>query len=407
MAIKVLEVELSDGLQAIAVAPGYDSYRVLVRLNRLPMGWVRLPCPKKSVITAMQFSEAIKNQLGWQLLFQAQQNHLSRNYQTSNAPMGISVIVCTRNRTEYLATCLETLLALDYQHYEIIVVDNAPSNGDTFRLVAKLPVRYVLEERPGLDRARNRGISEARYNVVAFTDDDARADRFWLQAIADTLKDPAVAAVTGFVAPAELDTPAQAIFELGYGGMGHGFRRRTLSRSTLNAGQLLRAGSVGIGVNMAFRRSVFQQAGEFDTALDVGTPSCGAGDIEFFYRLMATGNTVVYDPAMLVWHTHRRQLAELKKQIQDNGRSFGCYLIACFRKENAKLHVITYFLLVEWLLKWNLKNFLKPPARLPRSFALTELYGMLQSPFAYRATQAWAKKSERQLPQHIKEETAV
>ena len=53
--------------------------------------------------------------------------------------------------------CLQAL-ALDY-HYEVVVVDNAPSGDDTAQLVARFPVR-VREQRPGLDWARNCGIGQ-------------------------------------------------------------------------------------------------------------------------------------------------------------------------------------------------------------------------------------------------------
>ena len=94
---------------------------------------------------------------------------------------GITIVVCTRNRTAQLSTCLDTLLALDYSTYEIIIVDNAPSDNATYDLATSLPVRYVREKRPGLDWARNRGIKEARYDIIAFTDDDVRVDPYWLQ----------------------------------------------------------------------------------------------------------------------------------------------------------------------------------------------------------------------------------
>ena len=78
----------------------------------------------------------------------------------------ISVIVCTRDRTEQLNRCLNELLSVKYPEYEIIVVDNAPSDERTAKLVENLDsVRYVREDNPGLDWARNRGIEEAKYEI--------------------------------------------------------------------------------------------------------------------------------------------------------------------------------------------------------------------------------------------------
>ncbi|MHA6249057.1 glycosyltransferase family 2 protein [Pontibacter sp. CAU 1760] len=397
MATKVLEYELTDEFPNIVFEERFKDYRILIRLNNQPIGWVRNTCPPSRNVTQAQLKEAITQQLGVQLWHQAQHNSLKRGLsqppaEKTTEAAGISVIVCTRNRASYLTTCLGSLLALDYPTFEIIIVDNAPSNNETFELVKNMPVRYVLEKRPGLDWARNRGVAEARHNIVAFTDDDAQVDRLWLQAIANAFRDDAIAGVTGLVAPAELETRAQRIFEIGYGGMGHGFQKRTFTRLNLSDRKLLRAGSIGIGVNMAFRREALLRGGQFDVALDVGTPSHGAGDVELFHRLMALGYTLVYDPNMLVWHTHRRQLDETEKQIEANGRSFGCYLITCSRNKTVKSTAILQFLLIDWLYKWILKNLLKPPHCLPRRFSLIEFKGMLKSPVAYRKAQAEARK---------------
>ncbi|MBD2166557.1 glycosyltransferase [Calothrix membranacea FACHB-236] len=394
MPTKVLDLEFSEEIEPIWGGEGYDSLWILVRYHQVPIGWVWVSFsnPSMPMVSAEQLRQAIAQQLGQKILLATVGSQYLTQKVEQQTKEPISVVVCTRDRAEQLADCLQGLLALDYPTYEIIVVDNAPSNDDTYKLAASLPVRYVREERPGLDWARNRGIAEARYGIVAFTDDDARADRFWLQAIAKAFAEPEVMAVTGFVAPAELETPAQFMFELDYGGMGHGFGRRIVRTETLTERNLLWASSFGVGANMAFRRDIFTHIGNFDIALDVGTPSHGAGDIEMFHRLVAQGHTLVYDPAVIVWHTHRRHKSALHRQIYDNGRSFGCYLLTCWRNRTVQGTSILKFFLYDWLFKWILHNLVRPPRKLPRYIAVIELAGMLTSPLAYRKSQAWAKK---------------
>ncbi|HEX6180245.1 MAG TPA: glycosyltransferase [Chitinophagaceae bacterium] len=308
---------------------------------------------------------------------------------------GISVVVCTRDRAHQLSNCITHLLALQYPAFEIIVVDNAPSNEDTRELASKLPVRYVREERPGLDWARNRGIAEAKYAIIAFTDDDVRVHPYWLQEMEKVFRDESVSGASGYVAPAELETPAQHLFESGYGGMGHGFSRRYFHKDKLSNKQLLWASSFGIGANMAFRKEIFSTIGGFDTALDVGTPSHGAGDVEMFHRLVAKGYLFVYEPSMLVWHHHRREESALKKQIFDNGRSFGCYLIDCFRKRTVPRSTILQFFFVEWFWKWNMKNLFSRKKLIPASYTFAELRGMMTSPVAYMKTRSNDRKIRR------------
>ena len=388
MATKILELEISGNIPPIFFEEGYDHYRVLIRSYKQPLGWIAFS--KKNHVgfglSPNEIKELVKKQIGNTLVQQMLLNSTGLKKNDNFPAEAISVIVCTRNRTSQLSTCLQTLSALNYNNYEIIIVDNAPDSNDTYNLVANLPVRYVREDRPGLDWARNRGIAEAKYDIVAFTDDDVRVDAYWLQAIAKIFSDKQVMGTSGYVAPAELETESQQVFELNYGGMGHGFKQRTFKREILSEKQLLWASSFGIGANMAFRKKIFEQIGAFDTALDVGTPSHGGGDIEMFHRLVAKSYLFVYDPSMLIWHYHRREDKALRKQIFDNGRSFGCYLIDCFRKRTISRSSIISFFWKNWLLKWNIKNLLGRYNGIPKKLSLAELYGMLTSPFAYWKT---------------------
>ncbi|HSD84552.1 MAG TPA: glycosyltransferase family A protein, partial [Anaerolineae bacterium] len=74
----------------------------------------------------------------------------------------VSVIVATRDRPAGLATCLKSLLALEYPCFEVIVVDNASQTRAAAEVVARfngdVKVRYVREEIPGLAVAHNRGL---------------------------------------------------------------------------------------------------------------------------------------------------------------------------------------------------------------------------------------------------------
>src|SRR6516165_9296550 len=77
----------------------------------------------------------------------------------STSDTGLSVIVCTRNRTQALSTCIASLMNQSDRAFELIVVDNAPDDDQTMTLLLQYPsIRYVREERAGLDFARNKGI---------------------------------------------------------------------------------------------------------------------------------------------------------------------------------------------------------------------------------------------------------
>src|SRR5690606_34847875 len=96
----------------------------------------------------------------------------------------VTVAVCTRDRPEDLALCLEAISQLNYPHLDCLVVDNAPRDESIAQLVrTQFPtVRYICEPHPGLDWARNRAIAEARGEIIAYTDDDVVVDPGWIRA---------------------------------------------------------------------------------------------------------------------------------------------------------------------------------------------------------------------------------
>ena len=313
----------------------------------------------------------------------------------------VTVAVCTRNRTDDLARCLAALDRANYPNLDILVIDNAPDTDETAAFVRdRFPsVRYVREVRPGLDWARNRAILECRGDILAFTDDDAIVDGGWVAALARVFAiSPEIMAVTGLVVPYELETEAQQVFE-DYGGFGRGCTRRWFRASRNGPVALAHGGSgkFGTGANMAFRRRVFDAIGGFDPALDVGTPTNGGGDLEMFFRVLKAGHTLVYEPAAIVRHRHRRSLAELRTQIANNGVGFFAYLVrtaTVFRDE--RLAVLRLGLW--WLWWWNVRRLLRSYVRtehVPRSLIRAELKGSLVGLGRYRQGLAQARTTER------------
>jgi glycosyltransferase involved in cell wall biosynthesis len=296
----------------------------------------------------------------------------------------VTAAVCTRNRSAQLPECLEALLALDYPAdlLDIVVVDNAPGDDSTRRVVAGYPrVRYVREPRPGLDWARNRAILESRADIIAYTDDDVSVERNWVRALAAAFRDePDAMCVTGLVVPDAVDTHAQALFER-YGGFGRGFERgvfRVDVKGGHSAARLFGGtGRFGTGANMAFRREFFGEAGLFDPALDVGTPTNGGGDLDMFFRVLKSGHALVYEPAAVVRHRHRREYAALRTQIANNGIGFYAYLVriaSAYPDERAAVIALG----VWWLWWWNMRRLLASfvrTGRVPRELIIAELKG--------------------------------
>jgi O-antigen biosynthesis protein len=313
----------------------------------------------------------------------------------------VTVAVCTRDRAHHLDRCLTAIQRLTYPQLDVLLIDNAPLTDATKVLVEnRFPhVRYRVEPRPGLDWARNRAVVEAGGDIIAFTDDDVVVDPGWVDALVRVFaEDPHIMAVTGLVAPCELETESQILFEK-YGGFGKGFKRKSYplrKEGHLSQWSHLAAGDIGTGANMAFRRSVFGTIGLFDPALDTGTPTGGGGDLEMFFRVVQEGHALVYEPKAVVRHIHRREYRRLKAQIRSWGTAFMAYLT-----RSAMAYPKARPMIVCFALRWLVGRHLIRPFRhllagryIPPALVWEELRGSISGVYACYQAVRQAKRIE-------------
>jgi len=146
---------------------------------------------------------------------------------------------------------------------------------------------------------------------------------------------------------------------------------------------------IGVGTNMAYRRIVFDEIGAFDTALDVGTPSGGAGDLDMFHRVLLAGGVIRYEPEALVWHQHRRDMEGLRRQLYQNGCGFGVFLIKRLREAHIRRGAVARYAIGRWG-RWLVGRLVIKRYRhghdLPWHLMWAELRGALHAPWAYLAT---------------------
>ncbi|MFJ4011890.1 glycosyltransferase family 2 protein [Streptomyces sp. NPDC090026] len=317
----------------------------------------------------------------------------------------VGVVVATRDRTGLLRSCLDSLLAADPPPAEVIVVDNAPSDDSTERLVRTryaTRVRYLREPVPGLARAHNRGLAAVRTPLAAFTDDDTLVDPGWPAALAAAFRaDPETGCVTGLIVPAELRTAAQAALER-HGAFGKGFAPRIWSLRDPPADPLFpfTAGRFGSGTNMAFRTELLRDMGGFDPATGTGTPAHGGDDLLAFFRVLVGGRSLAYTPDAIVWHRHRRTPEALAAQAFGYGSGLGAYLAAAMAHEPRMLPALLR------RVPGGLRHALaraggQPgPDRGPsRRLALRELRGMAYGPVGYlRSRRRSRRAAPRQAP---------
>jgi glycosyltransferase involved in cell wall biosynthesis len=395
----VAEYDLARPVRAVWGLHGYTQGVILIRKDGQPVDllWIPHP-PHRFMLTGREIEQYIYYQLG-----------ISPAMRGNSGPTGganppeplpaISVVVCTRDRPRSLHRCLASLARLDPEACEVIVVDNASGTGETKELVSETPFRYVREDRPGLNWARNRGAGEASHDIVAYVDDDVMVDPGWLRGIARGFRSPGVDAVTGLVLPAELETRPQLLFEI-YSGMGKGMEARRYRNPLMYPRGLIRGRDVVVETNMAFRRKVLEGLGGFDTALDAGAPYGGGGDLDMFQRVLVSGGIVRYEPAAIVWRRHHRDFEGLRRQLFDNGRSYGVYLMKSWKERRIGRSEIASYVVFRWApwLVGRLGLGLVRRHRLPLQLLWAEIRGAIHSPWAYVQTYRHDRSNRKEFP---------
>lgn len=383
MPAAILDIDFNNLPKQITGLDRYKEALILLRFKGKPLGKIILPVSEGSIVIKDHYNQIINTagtNLWDQWVFEYldwHENELVKDF----VPPKATVAVCTRNRTDDLRRCLDALMQMPDDGQEFLVIDNCPSNEDTFKLVQLYSrVRYVLESRPGLNIARNRALTEAQNEVVAFTDDDATPDVNWLRSIVRNFNSSLIKGVTGLTLPLELETDGQEVFER-YSPFGKGFRRILHSGETRNP---LSTGEVGAGANMALHKSLLEDIGYFDEALDAGTLTHSGGDHEYFARILTAGYHIVYEPDALSWHRHRRTLEETRKAIYGYG-------VGVYAFWTRLLIVEREFSILKFPWYWfkysqfpNLvKSIFKRPGSQPLNLVLAELKGCMIGPSSY------------------------
>jgi len=382
VATAVLSVDLEHLPPDLTGLDRYAQALLVLRWRDYPVGQVTIPLHGGGA-AGETLRRAVFDALDWAFWERWVQEYLgwSPADRLRPAPHTATVAVCTRDRSDDLRRCLDALMRLPDDGQEVLVIDNAPATPAARRVVERYQrVRYVLEPRPGLNAARNRALRESRGDIVAFTDDDAAPDPAWLRALQRNFQDDQVVLVTGLTMPLELETTAQEEFER-YTPFGRGFRRIVFDGLTHDP---LSVGRVGAGANMALRRSALDLVGPFDEALDGGTPTRTGGDHEMFSRVLAGGYRIVYDPAALSWHRHRRTWTELRQTLYGYGTGvYAMWTSSLLRRGEWGVLKRAGAWFVRDQFPAVVRALLRRPGSPPLDLLLAELRGCLAGPGAY------------------------
>ncbi len=212
--------------------------------------------------------------------------------------ISVTVIVCTWNRSQLLKKTLESLtrqIVSPENNFEVIVVDNN-SNDDTQYVVEtfskhqpNIQIIYRFEPTQGKQFALNNGISSARGEIIAFTDDDIILPSNWINNIIQAFSDKSLELCGG---KTEVSWPKAAPPDWYDYSMSAVVGAIDLGSNRISPPPL---GYAPAGANLIARKSIFEKIGLFST------DHYRHMDQEFGERCARHGIKIAYEPEIVVF----------------------------------------------------------------------------------------------------------
>ncbi|WP_373479348.1 glycosyltransferase family 2 protein [Geminocystis sp.] len=250
-----------------------------------------------------------------------------------NSTYFVSVIIPIFNDIQGLKICLEAIKNQTYPQtfFEVIVIDNASNNSDSIKNLTKQynNVLYEYESKIGSYAARNKGLSVARGEIIAFTDADCIPADDWLEKGIIKLSSVFNCGLIGGkinliylqekpITPVELYESVMA------------FRQE----------EFITENHFSVTANMFTWKKVIEKVGFFNDNLK------SSGDLDWGRRVYASGYFQLYASDVSVTHPSRYSFSQLYKQtIRHTGGIYDLYLRSEFPKTEGIYLFLKYILL--------------------------------------------------------------
>ncbi len=221
----------------------------------------------------------------------------------------VSILIATKNRPKKLSDCIKSILKNNFKNFEIIIIDQTKDIFDSNLLLNK-KIRYYHHPGSGKSIALNFAITQTQGNIVSFTDDDCIVHKNWLKKIDFIFKkNLQISGIFGKSLPYQPEKHKNLINP-------PVFTKENYEIFSNPA--TIHYKEIGLGNNMAFRKSALEKVGLFKTWLGKGSV-CQAGGIEseLIYRLFSKGYKLAYEPNIIIWHNRWITESEnLKQQVK-------------------------------------------------------------------------------------------
>jgi len=240
--------------------------------------------------------------------------------------LSFSVVICTHHDDRYRDTmdAINSIQDQTISDCEIILVvdrNHALYNRfvEIFRDVSL--VRIILnKDTPGLSGSRNVGVRNATGDIIAFLDDDAIADRYWLEALRDAYGDEKIIGCGGPIWPLWVSGEEKRIPEEFYWVMGCTYRGFKNVKKSVRS---------NFGSNMSFRRSALLHD-DFDVNTGLLNDKGVGEEVDISLRILKNNpsSIIIHMPRAVVHHkifNFRKSMKHLFNRCYQYGLNIGSY----------------------------------------------------------------------------------
>ncbi len=233
----------------------------------------------------------------------------------------VSIVICTRNRANFLRQTLESLSRLEIplnHSVELIVVDNASTDETADAIqTAHLPnltLRHLYEARPGQSQGVNSGTAVAQGEIILWTDDDVRLPANWIAEMCGPIEKGEADMTAGEV---QIAPHLERVW------------MKPIHWSWLADTRALPKERLPFGANMAFHRRVLKSVPGLDTELGPGVYIGSGADVLFSLQLRQVGFKILAVASLVEHHFEPSRLLyrAWKKRAWIEGRieAYYCY----------------------------------------------------------------------------------
>lgn len=215
-----------------------------------------------------------------------------------------SIIICSYNRFQYLIETIDSVLDVLKSRidFEILIIDNnSPDQTSTVKekYLTNNKVRYFLETKQGLSHARNRGLKEAKGDILVYLDDDIDLLNDYFQICDQIFLDESISISGGKVLPYKVDIPDWLP------------KKYYFLVSVYDLGNIPKNVKYLMGGNFAIRKTVANKVGLYNTALGRnGEKLAGGEEIDYQNRAHKLGYKMFYHPKQNILHKINEKLNE-------------------------------------------------------------------------------------------------